>query len=46
MPYSENLIPTMTGDTAPSGVASASDESILSAYLAFNHSNGTTSGDR
>ncbi len=39
--YSENLVPTMTSNTAPSGEVSASSYHLLNAthlpYLAFNH---------
>jgi hypothetical protein len=42
--YTENVIPAMTSDTSPNGTASASsvtvlgDGSLMSAYLAFDHS--------
>lgn len=52
--YSENLIPKMTSNTAPTGIASASTEwdNQHKAFRAFNHAdelygwatNGTTSG--
>lgn len=52
--YTENLIPTMTSNTAPSGVASASSiyESTYNPYKAFDYneatwwvsSNGSTTG--
>ena len=33
---SNNLIPTMTSNTAPSGIAAASDVSLKQPYIAFN----------
>lgn len=40
--YSDNVIPVMTSDTAPSGKANASSvNSSFSAFYAFNHQSGT-----
>jgi Fibronectin type III domain. len=47
--YTDNVIPAMTSDTAPSGVASASsvynaDGYYFPAYLAFDHNNSYLNG--
>lgn len=44
--YSDDQVPAMTSDTAPSGVASASSEAVTPAWRAFDDTVTTDSGDR